>query len=131
VTGGFEVDLPALDRLIRTLEEGAQRVREANAELGGYSSVAELDDAGGVAGYDQALPERLEVLGNEPLSAAAQRFATKWRYGLDKLDEAAREVLDRLHETRNSYQTLEDTYSKVFDQLRAPSGIAGVLGGLS
>lgn len=142
---GFEVDLPALDRLIRTLEEGAQRVREANAELGGFAGVDELDDAsGGFLDFnDRAGSERMDVLGNVTLAQAAKRFGTKWRYGLDKLDEAAGEVLDRLHATRRSYQALEEAYSALFDAMRgggvpgggyvgnAAGGIANVLGGQS
>lgn len=130
VTTGFQVDLPAIDRLINTLEEGAQRVREANAELGGYSGAAELDDAGGLAGRIHGAPERMAVLGNETLADTAQRFATTWRYGLDKLNEAAEAVLDRLHDTRNTYHAVEEACRALFE---GPStgGIAGVLGGLS
>lgn len=139
MTTGFQVDLPAIDRLIRTLEEGAERVREANAELGGYGSVEELDDAGGLVGLVEGASERLEVLGNETLAVAAQRFAAKWRYGLDKLDEAAEAVLDRLHDTRRTYQAVEDACRGLFDEMSIPSvdgvpgagGIADVLGGQS
>jgi hypothetical protein len=144
VTTGFQVDLPAVDRLISTLEEGAQRVREANAELGGYAGVEELDDAGGFGGRFRGMPERMEVLGNSSLAEAAQRFATKWRYGLDKLDEAAEAVLDRLHDTRRTYHAVDDACRRLFEGLAAPlgdsatgapgastGGIAGVLDGQS
>lgn len=133
MTTGFQVDLPAIDRLIRTLEDGAERVREANAELGGYGSVEELDDAGGLVGRIEGRYERLEVLGDETLAGAAQRFADKWRYGLDKLDEAAEAVLDRLHDTRRTYQAVEEAARGLFTTapVAGTSGIADVLGGQS
>jgi hypothetical protein len=116
MTDGFEVDLERLGRLIRTLEDGADQVRQANAELGGFSSVEGLE-AGIVAQItdDRANAERLETLGNESLAGAALAFGNKWRYGLGKLDEAAQDVVGRLRETKESYGAVEEAYTELFN----------------
>jgi hypothetical protein len=126
---GFEVDLDELGRLIRTLETSADQVRAANAELGGFSSTEEMSSGFAMTVNPEAADERLETLGNEDLAGAAVEFASKWRYGLDKLDEAVGEVIGRLEETRQSYQALDQTHAEVYGQIPSQSAISDTLAG--
>jgi hypothetical protein len=126
---GFEVDLDELGRLIRTLENCANQVRAANAELGGFSSADEMSSGFAMTVNPDAAAERLDTLGNEELAGAAVAFASKWRYGLDKLDEAAGEVIGRLEETRQSYQHLDQSHAEMYGQIPTQSTISSTLGG--
>jgi ribosome modulation factor len=56
--GGYEVNIAELGRLIQTLEDGAEQVRDANKTL--------------------AAVGQLEMLGNDALKVEARRFEEKW-----------------------------------------------------
>ena len=115
---GYEVDPAALDGLIRTLEDAASYVRDANAELGGTAGIGDPDGIDEmIDAAREANAERTGLLGNETLAGAAAEFADKWRYGLDKLDEAAQEVIGRLQETRQTYADAEESSSNVFSSI--------------
>lgn len=121
---GYEVDPAALDGLIQTLDDAASHVRDANAELGGSAGMGDPDGLGEMLdAAREAEDERTDLLGNESLAGAAAEFADKWRYGLDKLDEAAQEVIGRLQETRQTYTAAEECGDNVF------SGISDALNG--
>lgn len=93
---GYTVNIAELAKLIQTLEDGAEQVREANKTL---SAQGELD-----------------MLGHESLAGAAEGFEEKWRYGLDKLDEAAEGVIERLQAAKKNYEALEEANSDVLDK---------------
>lgn len=98
------------------LADGARQVREANKTL---AAVGQLD-----------------LLGHDALRGGAHAFEEKWRWGLDKLDEAAEAVIDRLRETKRNYEALEEEYSGLFGKFLAAQpaepeparGIGAVLG---
>jgi hypothetical protein len=123
---GYQVDAAAIDGLIEILGDAANYVREANAELGGFGD-ADLHDgwAARIALEDHATDERVQLLGNESLADAAASFADKWRYGLDKLDEAAEEVIGRLAETRQTYvdheRGMDNVFTRIFQTLDGDS----------
>jgi hypothetical protein len=115
---GYEVDPAALDGLIQILDDAASYVRDANAELGGSAGMGDPDSIGEVIdAAREAEDERTDLLGNDSLAGAAADFADKWRYGLDKLDEAAQEVIGRLQETRQTYDAAEDDGVNVFSSI--------------
>lgn len=103
MSGGYKVKLEELGKLITTLEDGAQDVREANKTLAALG--------------------QLDMLGHESLKKAAHEFEEDWRYGLDKLDEAAAEVIERLRVAKRNYQELEEANSDLF------AAFDGALGG--
>lgn len=103
--GGYEVNIAELGKLIQTLEDGAEQVRDANKTL---AAVGQLD-----------------MLGNETLKVEAHRFEEKWDYGLGKLDEAAEGVIDRLESAKKNYAALEEEYDELFAKI-FPDGGAGV-----
>lgn len=93
---GYSVNITELAKLIQTLEDGAEQVREANKTL--------------------AAQGQLDMLGHESLADAAEKFEEKWRYGLDKLDEAAEGVIDRLQAAKKNYEALEEGHRDLFDR---------------
>ena len=103
MSGGFQVDPAAIDGLIQVLDDAANLVREANSEWG----------------------ERTDLLGNETLAGAAAGFASSWRYGLDKLDDEANEVIARLRETRRTYDGVEEGEGNVFSHIGEALGGGG------
>lgn len=133
MSDGYQVDAAALDGLIQTLDDAASDVRAANAALGGYPQGMDDNWAARIAVEDDAGSQRMELFGAESLADAASGFADKWRYGLDKLEEAAEEVVDQLEETRRDYLDMEEAATGVFqagaDMTAAVSRIADALGG--
>lgn len=111
---GYKINIVALAALINTLEDGAEQVRDANKTLAAHG--------------------QLDMLGNDKLRDEAHEFEETWQYGLDKLDEAAEGVIERLQAAKKNYEALEDAHSSLFDGLfqgsgGAPSGPQGIPGG--
>lgn len=107
---GYAVNIAELARLIQTLEDGAQEVREANKTL--------------------AAEGQLDMLGHDALRDSAHEFEETWRYGLGKLDEAAEGVIERLAAAKKNYEGLEDAHGGLFDQvLASTAGDGGISGG--
>lgn len=105
--GGYKVNIAELGRLIQTLEDGAEQVRDANKTL--------------------AAVGQLEMLGNETLKGEAHRFEEKWDYGLGKLDEAAKGVIERLESAKKNYAALEAEYDELFGKIFPDDGVgAGI-----
>lgn len=105
--GGYQVNIVELAKLIKTLENGAEQVRAANKTL---AAVGQLD-----------------MLGNERLAEEGHEFEEKWEYGLDKLDEAAEGVIERLESAKKNYEALEEENSGLFDRIgqAIPGGGSG------
>lgn len=99
---GYSVNVAELAKLIETLEDGAEQVREANKTLSAQG--------------------QLDMLGHESLADAAEGFEEKWRYGLDKLDEAAEGVIERLQAAKKNYEALEEAHSDLFDRFTQALG---------
>lgn len=99
---GYSVNIVELAKLIQTLEDGAQQVREANKTL--------------------AAQGQLDMLGHDALKGSAHKFEEKWQYGLDKLDEAAEGVIERLQAAKKNYQELDDAHSGLFDKIFSGGG---------
>jgi len=116
MSGGYQVDPAAIDGLVQILDDAASLVREANSELGGFGGG---DVPGGLAMVidEHASDERIDLLGNETLAGTAAEFASSWRYGLDKLDDEANEVIERLRETRRTYDDVEEGEGNVFSHI--------------
>lgn len=102
---GYLVNIAALATLIDTLEDGAQQVREANKTLAAHG--------------------QLDMLGHDALKKSAHEFEEKWRYGLEKLDEAAAGVIERLEAAKKNYEALEDAHAGLFDKLLQHDGGGG------
>ncbi|SFQ23377.1 hypothetical protein SAMN05421810_105284 [Amycolatopsis arida] len=101
MSNGYAVNVAELARLITTLEDGANEVREANKTL--------------------AAQGQLDLLGDDVLKNAAHEFEEKWRYGLEKLDEAAKGVIKRLESAKKNYEALEEEYAGAIDKI-IPAG---------
>lgn len=99
---GYSVNIVELAKLIQTLEDGAQQVREANKTL--------------------AAQGQLDMLGHDALKNSAHEFEEKWHYGLDKLDEAAEGVIERLQAAKKNYQELDEAHSGLFDKILSGGG---------
>lgn len=106
---GYRVNIAELGRLITTLEDGAQQVRDANNELAAHG--------------------QLGMLGHETLTDSAHEFEETWRYGLGKLDEAAEAVIERLHSAKRNYQELDQAHAELYDTALPESQPTGVPGG--
>lgn len=105
---GYEVNIVELAKLIDVLKDGAEEVRDANKTL---AAVGQLD-----------------MLGNDTLKGEAHGFEEKWRWGLDKLDEASDAVIERLESAKKNYEHLEEEYSGLFAGI-LPGGGGGPSGG--
>jgi hypothetical protein len=116
MSGGFQVDPAAIDGLIQVLDDAANLVREANSELGGFGG-EDVSGALGMITDEHAWDERSDLLGNETLAGAAAGFANSWRYGLDKLDDEANDVIGRLRETRRTYDGVDEGEGNVFSHI--------------
>ncbi|WP_051399595.1 WXG100 family type VII secretion target [Haloechinothrix halophila] len=106
---GYRVNIAELGRLINTLEDGAQQVREANKNLAAHG--------------------QLGMLGHETLTGSAHEFEETWRYGLGKLDEAAEGVIERLHSAKRNYQELDEAHAEMYDATLPDSQPTGFPGG--
>ncbi|MPY77189.1 MAG: hypothetical protein GEV04_01590 [Actinophytocola sp.] len=106
---GYKVNIGELGRLINTLEDGAQQVREANKNLAAHG--------------------QLGMLGHEALTDSAHEFEETWRYGLGKLDEAAEAVIERLHGAKRNYQELDEGHAEMYDKMMQNGAPAGGSGG--
>lgn len=102
MSGGYKVNIEALGKLIHTLEDGADQVREANKTL--------------------AATGQLNMLGNDALKNQAHKFEETWEYGLGKLDEAAKGVIERLQAAKQNYQELEEHYGEEIGRLIPADG---------
>jgi hypothetical protein len=121
---GYQLAPGALDGLIQVLDDAAGYVRAANAELSGFGGGEVPEEFGEfLAAAEDAEQARTDLLGNETLAGAAADFADTWSYGLEKLDEAATEVIEQLEASRQTYDDLEQRESNVF------SGIDEALNG--
>lgn len=92
---GYAVNIAELGTLINTLDDGAQQIRRANKKL---------------ADKDQS------DLGSEKIATAAGAFDEEWEWGLDKLDDAAKGVVERLRSARKNYQQLEEANRELLNK---------------
>src|SRR5262249_13326814 len=83
VSGGVLVDVPALDQLINTLSEAAERMHAANDRLRAASAAD---------------------LGGSDLDHAAGDFQQRWEYGIGKIGEASEKMTDSLREAKKLYE---------------------------
>lgn len=109
MSDGYAVNIAELGTLIRTLEDGAEQVRQANKKL--------------------ADGDRVD-LGSETITSAAGAFEEEWEWGLDKLDEAAEHVIERLRSTKKNYQELEEGHRELLNKTeqRIGDGTVGAPG---
>lgn len=111
--GGYEVNIAELAKLIQTLQDGAEEVRDANKTL--------------------AATGQLDMLGNDRLCGEGHEFEEKWQYGLEKLDEAADAVVERLEKAKKAYEELEHDIGGLLGKFK-PEGnepeVGGYTGGL-
>lgn len=106
---GYRVNIAELGRLIATLEDGAQQVRHANDDLA----------------HGQPC-----TIGHRTLTGSARELEATWRSGLRKLDEAADDVIERLHHAVRRYQALDEAQVELYDAaLRDGRDIATALAG--
>jgi hypothetical protein len=82
VNGGFLVDVAALDQLITSLSETAERMHAANDRLRAASAAD---------------------LGGADVDRAAAGFQSRWEYGIGKISQAAEKMTDSLRQAKGLY----------------------------
>jgi uncharacterized protein YukE len=93
VSGGFLVDVAALDQLITTLSEAAQRMHTANDRLRAASAAD---------------------LGGGDLDHAAAGFQDRWEYGIGKISHASEQLTDSLRQARDLYEQTDQAIAGLF-----------------
>jgi len=91
--GGFLVDVVALDHLIKTLSETAERMHAANDRLRA-ASVADL--------------------GGAEVDHAAGEFQSRWEYGIGKISQASEKMTDLLRQAAAGYEQTDQTVATLF-----------------
>ena len=100
MSGGFLVDVPALEQLITTLSEAAERMHVANDRLRAASAAD---------------------LGSSDLDHAARDFQERWEYGIGKISDASEKMSDSLREAKELYQQTDQAIAVLFPD---PGGCA-------
>lgn len=93
MSGGFLVDVAALDQLITTLSEAAERMHAANDRLRAASAAD---------------------LGGGDLDHAAADFQDRWEYGIGKIGQASEQMTDSLRQARDLYQQTDQAIAGLF-----------------
>ncbi len=91
--GGFLVDLSALEQLITTLSEAAERMHVANDRLRAASAAD---------------------LGGHDLDHAAGDFQDRWEYGIGKISDASEKMTDSLREAKELYEQTDQAIAGLF-----------------
>ena len=86
VSGGYQIDLPAVGKLITTVQGAGQNITNANNTLKGMS---------------------LQDLGSHMLDDAAGDFSSRWEYGTGKISQLAGTISQGLQRTVQTYEAVE------------------------
>jgi uncharacterized protein YukE len=93
MSGGFLVDVPALEQLITTLSEAAERMHVANDRLRAASAAD---------------------LGSSDLDHAAGDFQERWEYGIGKISESSEKMANSLREAKEHYERTDQAIGGLF-----------------
>ncbi|MGH3766002.1 MAG: WXG100 family type VII secretion target [Pseudonocardiaceae bacterium] len=93
MSGGFLVDVGALEQLITTLAEAADRMHVANDRLRAASAAD---------------------LGAGDLDHAAGDFQDRWEYGIGKISDATEKMVDSLREAKELYEQTDQAIAGLF-----------------
>jgi len=93
VNGGFLVDVAALDQLIGSLSETAERMHAANDRLRAASAAD---------------------LGGTDVDHAAGDFQSRWEYRIGKISQAAEKMTDSLRQAKDLYQHTDQAIASLF-----------------
>lgn len=104
MSGGFLVDVTALNQLITTLHEAAERMHLANDRLRAASTAD---------------------LGASDLDHAAGEFQARWEYGIGKISDASEKMTDSLREAKDLYEQTDQAIAGLFPD---PGGCAAPAG---
>jgi hypothetical protein len=91
VSGGYQIDLPAVGKLITTVQGAARNITNANNGLKDMS---------------------LQDLGSHMLDDAAGDFSSRWEYGTGKISQLAGTISQGLQQTVQTYQAVEDALAQ-------------------
>ena len=93
MNGGLLVDVVALDQLITSLSETAERMHAANDRLRAASAAD---------------------LGGADVDHAAGNFQSRWEYGIGKISQAAEKMTDSLRQAKDLYQHTDQAIAGLF-----------------
>lgn len=93
MSGGFLVEVCALEQLITTLSEAAERMHTANDRLRAASATD---------------------LGSGDLDHAAGDFQDRWEYGIGKISNASEKMIDSLREAKQLYERTDQAIAGLF-----------------
>ena len=93
MNGGFLVDVVALDQLITSLSETAERMHAANDRLRAASAAN---------------------LGGADVDRAAGAFQSRWEYGIGKISQAAEKMTDSLRQAKDLYEHTDQAIAGLF-----------------
>lgn len=91
--GGFLVDVVALDQLVTSLSEAAERMHAANDRLRAASAAD---------------------LGGAEVDHAAGEFQSRWEYGIGKISQASEKMTDSLRQAAALYQQTDQAIAGLF-----------------
>ncbi|QPP06601.1 hypothetical protein G4Z16_09540 [Streptomyces bathyalis] len=90
---GFEIDITAAERALHRLEECDERMQQARERLKNVGP---------------------KTLGTNGLDNACDTFQSEWDDGIKRIEDAAKDIKDRLRTTIDTYKAGEESTAKGF-----------------
>lgn len=84
---GFQVDIAETERILRKLDECGERMRQARKRLKNVGP---------------------KTLGTNGLDNACDTFQSEWDDGIKRIEDAAKDIKDRLRTTIDAYKAGEE-----------------------
>lgn len=90
---GFQIDITATERALHKLEECDERMQQARKRLKNVGP---------------------KTLGTNGLDNACDTFQSEWDDGIKRIEDAAKDIKDRLRTTIDAYKAGEESTAKGF-----------------
>jgi hypothetical protein len=90
---GFQIDIAATERIVHKLDECGERMQQARNRLKNVGP---------------------KTLGTSGLDNACDTFQSEWDDGIKRIEDAAKDIKDRLRTTTDAYKAGEEATAKGF-----------------
>lgn len=91
MSSGFRIDLDQAESMLRKLEECAERMQQARKKLKNVGP---------------------KTLGTNGLDNACEHFQDEWEDGITRIEDASKDIKERLKTTLDAYKAGEDANRK-------------------